>query len=85
MRVVADAADELAHHPEPAAARDRARRRREVAGDDPQQSGLAGAVRPDQRDDGALADPEGDVVQQRPPVGQEEADPVDIDVAHAAP
>ena len=58
---------------------------REVAGDDPQQRGLAGAVGADQRDLGALPDPEGDVAQQAPAVGQGEADGVDVEVAHEAP
>ena len=54
----------------------------QVAGDDPQQRRLAGAVRADQRGGGAVADPEGHVVQQRPAVRQRERHLVDVDVAH---
>ena len=57
-RLVADLADELAHHAEPAGAGDRALLRVEVAGDDPQQRGLAGAVGADEGDLRAVADPE---------------------------
>ena len=77
--------DHLPHHAEPAGAGDRARVRHEVAGDDPQQRGLAGPVGADQRHLGALADPERDVVEQHPPVGQLVADSGDVDVSHAAP
>ena len=56
--------------PSPPLARDRAADGREVAGDDAQQRGLAGAVGADQRGLGAVADPEADVVEQHPPVGQ---------------
>jgi hypothetical protein len=55
----------------------------EVAGDDPQQGGLAGAVRADEGGDDAVPDPERDVVQQGAPVRQRERDPVDVDMAHA--
>ena len=71
LRDVADHADELAHHAEPAGARDRADRHRQVAGDHPQQRRLAGAVRPDQRDLGALADPERHVGEEHPAVRQD--------------
>nr|WP_284289773.1 VOC family protein [Angustibacter aerolatus] len=54
----------------------------EVAGDDPQQRRLAGAVRPHQRDDRTVADAEAHLVEQRPPVRQHEPDGVDVDVAH---
>ena len=80
--LVAHLADELAHHAEPAGPGDGAVVRREVAGDDPQQRGLAGAVGPDQRDLDALADPEGDLVEQPPAVRQVEDDGVEVDVAH---
>ena len=75
-------ADELPHHAEAAGAGDRAGVRREVAGDDPQQRGLAGAVGADQRDLGALADPERDVVEQHPPVRQLVAHSGDVHVSH---
>jgi hypothetical protein len=48
--------------------------RLEVAGDDPQQRRLAGAVRADQGARDAVADPERHVVQQRPAVRQRERD-----------
>ena len=47
------------------------------------QRGLAGAVGPDQGDLGALTDPEVDVVEQHPPVGQDVTELADVDVAHA--
>ena len=75
-------ADHLAHHAEPAGAGDRAGVRRQVAGDDPQQRGLAGAVGADQRDLGALADPERHVVEQHPPVRQLVAHSGDVHVSH---
>ena len=81
-RVVAHLADELPHDAEAAGARDRAPVGGDVAGDDPQQRGLAGAVGPDQRDLGPFADPEGDLVQQPPAVRQVEDDGVEVDVAH---
>ena len=68
--------------PSPPDAGDRAGVRLQVAGDDPQQRRLAGAVGADQRDLGALADPERHVVEQHPPVGQLEPDAGDIHVAH---
>ncbi len=43
---------------------------RKVAGDQPQQRGLAGAVGSDQSDLGPIAHPERDLVQQHPPVRQ---------------
>ena len=48
---------------------------RQVAGDHPQQRGLAGAVRADQRDLRALADPERHVGEELPPVRQHECRP----------
>ena len=75
-------ADHLAHHAEPAGAGDRTGVRHQVAGDDPQQRGLAGAVGADQRDLGALADPERHVVEQHPAVGQLVAHPGDVHVTH---
>ena len=56
---------------------------RQVAGDHPQQRRLAGAVRPDQGDLGALADPERHVGEELPPVGQHVPDPGHVHVAHA--
>ena len=77
-------ADHLPHHAEPAGAGHDAGVRAQVAGDDPQQRGLAGAVGADQRDLGALPDPERDVVEQHPPVRQLVAHPGDVDVSHVA-
>ena len=57
---------------------------RQVTGDHPQQRRLAGAVRPDQRDLGALADPERHVGEQLPPVGEGVPDPGDVDVSHGS-
>ena len=54
----------------------------QVAGDDPQQRRLAGAVLADQRGAGAVADAEVDVVQQHPPVRKGVPDTADVDVAH---
>ena len=81
---VAERPDELAHHPEPPAAGHRAPAGVEVAGDDPQHRGLAGAVRAYQGRRRPLADAEGHLGQQRSPVRQPERDLIDIDVAHAA-
>ena len=78
-------ADHLAHHAQPTRARDRARVGVELAGDDPQQGGLAGAVGSHQRDLGPVADPEGDVVEQHPAVGQLEAHTGDVHVTHEGP
>ena len=75
--------DELAHHPEAAGPADRALVRVDVAGHQAQQRGLAGAVGTDQRDLGAVTDPERDVRQQAPPVREVVADAVDVDVSHA--
>ena len=81
-RLAEPGGDHLAHHPEPAGAGDHPGVRDQVAGDDPQQGGLAGAVGADQRDLGALADPERHVVEQHPPVRQLVAHPGDIHVTH---
>ena len=75
-------ADELAHHTQPARARHRPRMGSEITGDDPEQGGLAGAVRPDQRDLRALADAERDVVEQHPTVRELVPDTGDIDMTH---
>ena len=75
-------ADHLPHHPQAAGAGHGAGVRHQVAGDDLQQRGLARAVGADQRDLGALADPERDVVEQHPPVRQLEAHPGDVHVSH---
>ena len=74
--------DHLPHHPETAAAGHDAGVRRQLAGDDPQQRRLAGAVGPDQRDLGALADAERHVVEQHPAIRQLEAHSGDVDVSH---
>jgi hypothetical protein len=80
--VVAHRADELAHHAESADAGDRPGLGLQVAGDDPQQRGLPGAVLPHQRGAGALTDPEGHLVQQHAPVGQGVPHTGHVDVAH---
>jgi len=68
-RRIADRPDELAHHAEPARASDRPGRRSEVAGDQPQQGGVARPVGPHERHLGPVPDPERDVVEQHPAVG----------------
>jgi len=50
--------------------------------DTPRLQDLEGAVGADERDLGALPDPERDVVQQHPPVGQLVPDPGDVHVTH---
>jgi hypothetical protein len=81
---VGDRADELAHHPEPAAAGDAPGGRGELARDHPQQRGLARPVRPDERDLRAVRDPERHVGEQRAPVRQPVLDAHRLDVSHAA-
>jgi hypothetical protein len=82
-RVVTEpGAHHLAHDAEPAGAGDRAGVRDEVAGDDAQQRRLARAVRADQGDLRPLADPEGHVVEQHPPVRQLVAHPGNVHVSH---
>ena len=68
--------------PSPPDRADRAGLRRQVAGDDPQQGGLAGAVGPDQRGLGALADPEAHVVEQHPAVGELVPDGLHVEITH---
>ena len=80
--VVADRADELPHHAQAAGAGDLTRRRREVAGDHPQQRGLARPVGADERGLGAVADPEAHLVEQHPPVRQDAGELLDVDVTH---
>ena len=77
-------ADHLAHHAEAAGAGDGAGVRRQVAGDDPQQGGLAGTVGADQRDLGALPHPERDVVEQHPAVRELVAHTRDVHVTHGS-
>jgi hypothetical protein len=83
QRLVADHADELPHHAEPAGARDDAGVHRQVARDHPQQRGLTRAVGADQCHLGALAHPERDVREQLPAVRQHVCDPGDVYVTHA--
>jgi hypothetical protein len=75
-------ADHLPHHAEATGPGDRPGVRRELAGDDLQQRGLAGTVGAHQRHLGALTDPERHVVEQHPPVGQLEPHPGDVHVSH---
>ena len=82
-RLVADHADELPHHAEPAGPRDRAVAHRQVAGDHPQQRRLAGAVRPDQGDLGALTDPERHVGEEFPAVREDVPHRCHVHVSHA--
>ena len=63
-RVVADRADELAHDAGAPVDPHRSVGRLVVAGEDPQHGRLADAVRTDERDALAVADPERDVVEQ---------------------
>ena len=79
------APDHLAHDPEAAGAGHHTGVRDQLSGDDAQQGGLAGAVRPDESDLGALPHPERDVVEQHPPVRQLVADSCDVDVSHERP
>ena len=81
-RVVANVADELTHDGQTTTARHRSLVGRQITGDDPSQGRLARAVRPDEGDLGALADPQMDITQQRPPIGQAETHAVDVDVSH---
>ena len=76
-------ADELAHHAEPATARDRTGVRLQVTGDDAQQRRLAGPVGADEGDLRAVTDPEADVVEEDPTVWQFIAHSGDIHVTHA--
>ena len=76
--------DELAHDAQASGAGHRAAVRGQVAGDDPQQRGLPGAVRADQRDLGALAHQERHIGQQLTPIGQHIAHAGDIHVTHGS-
>ncbi|CAM5352014.1 hypothetical protein SVIOM342S_08993 [Streptomyces violaceorubidus] len=69
-RLVPYGADELAHHAEAAGDGDGAAVRLQLAGQEAQQRGLARAVGPDQGHDGPLPHAEGDVAEERPPVGE---------------
>src|SRR5690606_20820919 len=81
-RLVAHLTHHLAHDAEPARADHGALLRREVAGDHAGERRLARAVRPDERDARAVADAQRDVVQQRPPVRERDADARQLDVTH---
>ncbi|MGX1240790.1 hypothetical protein RKD46_001894 [Streptomyces pseudovenezuelae] len=69
-RLVPYGPHELAHHAQAAAHGDRPAVRFELAGDEPQQGGLARPVRPDEGHHGPLAHPERHIAEQRPPVGK---------------
>jgi hypothetical protein len=57
-------------------------RRHQVAGDDAEQGGLAGAVRSDQRRLLPVADPEAHLVEELPAIREREAHPLYVDVSH---
>ena len=80
-----DDPDELTHHAEAATPGDRPTGRRQIAGNDPQQGGLARAVRADQGNYGTFTDPKRHVVQQHAAVRQVIADSGEIDVSHGRP
>ena len=73
-------ADELAHDAEAAARGDRTRLRLEIPGHQPEQRGLARAVRPDQGGGDPVADAEAHVVEQGPSVRQNMADMRHLDM-----
>ena len=75
-------ADELVHHAESAVDLHAALVGPQVAADDAQQRRLARAVRADERGRAPLGHAEGEVGEQRPPVGEREGDAVDVDEAH---
>ena len=70
--------------PRPAGPGDRTLLRAEVAGDDAQQGGLAGAVRAHQGGLGSVTDPEVDVGQQHSAIRELVRHGLDIDITHAA-
>jgi len=74
--------DHLAHIGQATAAAHRSDVRRQVPADDVQQGRLATTIGSDEGDLGALADPEGHVVEQHPAIGQLEPDTGKVDVAH---
>ena len=74
--------DVLAHHAQPAGSGHHPGVWHQLAGDDAQQRRLARAVGADQRDLGALADPERHVVEQHPPIGELVPDTFDIHMTH---
>ena len=82
---VVGGADELAHHAEPAVDRQRARRRRQVAGDQPHQRRLADAVGADERGPVAVADREADVAQQLDAAREPPPEMTDLDRTHRCP
>lgn len=68
--LVADGAHELAHHAEAATDGHGPAVRSQLPGQQAQQGGLARAVGSDEGHDGPLPHPEGDVAEERPPVGE---------------
>ena len=79
-RLVLVRADELAHHAEPAGRYHGARLGLDVTSDQPEQRGLARAVRADQRRRYSIADPEAHVVKEGPSVRQHVADVRDLNM-----
>jgi len=82
-RAVTDAADELTHHSYAALGGHRAGLHRQVAGQQPQQGGFAGAVRSHQRGDAAVPDAEAHVAQQLATIGQRIRKMTDLEETHA--
>src|SRR5215510_802224 len=80
-----DPADELPHNAEAATDGDRAQLWGEVPGDEPDQRGLARAVRADQGRRRPFPDPERCVLEQHPAIRQYVAEVRHFDVTHAGP
>ncbi len=79
---IPDTAHELRHDTQAARAGHRTGVRGELARDDPQQGGLTGAVRTDERDLAAFSHPESDLVEQDPPISQGKTHRVDVHIPH---
>ena len=82
-RVIPDLAHELAHDAHVSRPANHAFVRNEVAGDDPEQRGLAGSVGPDQRCFAAVRDLEGHAIEQLCAVGKEVIDAGYVNMSHA--
>ena len=75
--------DELRHHAQPAAGRDRSRIRFQLTGGELEQRALARPVRTHERHDVTLPHPEAGVGEQQPPVRQVIVDVRDLEMPHA--